>query len=371
MLRRQVSTGVRPSARGFEASSAAVNRPRPFAELRTPAASPSPTTQNNPIPIGASAPVRDDPHSLPSRSGAQALTNRRQTLNRPRQPDLLAGVISPAIPPTPPGPPPEDNQFWIDTLRAALAERSGKSKAIAEQALKACPTDPELMLLSALTALASGESRPGARAAEALRETLPDPRTRPSAHRPGACRPATIRRGLDDPEGETHRHPSRRHRRIHRRCGHARLAARPPANDQDPGIAANTARHPEAPRTPAPCSEKTAPAHQTAPAGRPRAPRPAATRSPLRHDVRHRQSRRHRNRRRRPRPDPVPPARRTRPPLACSRNSTNCSACPRCTTSSRIGTRPKPSAKSSSNIAAASCWPMRSVSARPSRPEWC
>ena len=85
------------------------------------------------------------------------MTDRRQTLNRPRQPDLLAGVVSPAVPPTPPGPPSEDNGFWIDTLRAALAERSGKSKAIAEQALKACPTDPELMLLSALTALASGE----------------------------------------------------------------------------------------------------------------------------------------------------------------------------------------------------------------------
>ncbi len=85
------------------------------------------------------------------------MTDRRQTPNRPRQPDLLAGVVSPAIPPDPPDPPPEDNEFWIDALRTALAERSGKSKAIAEQALKACPTDPELMLLSALTALASGE----------------------------------------------------------------------------------------------------------------------------------------------------------------------------------------------------------------------
>ena len=299
------------------------------------------------------------------------MTDRRQTPNRPRQPDLLAGVVSPAIPPTPPGPPPEDNEFWIDTLRAALAERSGKSKAIAEQALKACPTDPELMLLSALTALASGES---GQALALLKRFGKHYQTRAPAHLLTALALADQRQYAAAWAILKAKHIDTPHAAIAAFIGdavmhdwlRARLRTIKTLGSQP--IRPVTQKRPE---PPPPAPKKPPPRIKPPPPAAPASPRPAATRSPLRHDVRHRQSRRHRNRRRRPRPDPVPPARRTRPPLACSRNSTNCSACPRCTTSSRIGTRPKPSAKSSSNIAAASCWPTRSVSARPSRPGWC
>ncbi len=45
-------------------------------------------------------------------------------------------------------------QIWIDRLRQALAERSSQALDIAEEALHAWPASPELLLLSALAALA-------------------------------------------------------------------------------------------------------------------------------------------------------------------------------------------------------------------------
>jgi superfamily II DNA or RNA helicase len=42
---------------------------------------------------------------------------------------------------------------WVDRLREALGERSGDALAIAEEALRSCPGDPELLLLAALAAL--------------------------------------------------------------------------------------------------------------------------------------------------------------------------------------------------------------------------
>jgi superfamily II DNA or RNA helicase len=107
------------------------------------------------------------------------LSDYRQTPNRSGQPDLLAGVVAPPKPPTPAGPPPEGSEFWIASLRDALTARSAKAMGIAEQALKACPTDPELMLLSALTALASGE--PG-RALSLLKRFGKHYQTRAPAH---------------------------------------------------------------------------------------------------------------------------------------------------------------------------------------------
>jgi hypothetical protein len=59
--------------------------------------------------------------------------------------------------PEPPAPGDEGRDFWIRSLRSALAQRSSRSLAIAEQGLKACPIDPELLLLAALTATASGK----------------------------------------------------------------------------------------------------------------------------------------------------------------------------------------------------------------------
>ena len=51
----------------------------------------------------------------------------------------------------------EDRDFWLRRLRGALAQRSNRSLEIAERALSACPIDPELLLLGALTATASGK----------------------------------------------------------------------------------------------------------------------------------------------------------------------------------------------------------------------
>jgi superfamily II DNA or RNA helicase len=59
--------------------------------------------------------------------------------------------------PEPPVPADEDRDFWVRSLRGALAQRSPRSLAIAEQGLKACPVDPELLLWVALTATASGK----------------------------------------------------------------------------------------------------------------------------------------------------------------------------------------------------------------------
>jgi superfamily II DNA or RNA helicase len=59
--------------------------------------------------------------------------------------------------PEPPVPADEDGDFWVRSLRGALAQRSPRSLAIAEQGLKACPVDPELLLWVALTATASGK----------------------------------------------------------------------------------------------------------------------------------------------------------------------------------------------------------------------
>ena len=54
--------------------------------------------------------------------------------------------------PRPAGPADEDADFWLRCVRAALAQRSSRSMAIAEQGLQAWPVDPELLLLGALTA---------------------------------------------------------------------------------------------------------------------------------------------------------------------------------------------------------------------------
>jgi superfamily II DNA or RNA helicase len=50
-----------------------------------------------------------------------------------------------------------DRDYWDGTIRAALAERSRRSLLVAEQALNACPGDPDLLLLAALTALANAD----------------------------------------------------------------------------------------------------------------------------------------------------------------------------------------------------------------------
>ena len=51
----------------------------------------------------------------------------------------------------------DDRDFWVGSVRNALSEHSSRSLSIAEQALDVCPGDPELLLLGALTATASGQ----------------------------------------------------------------------------------------------------------------------------------------------------------------------------------------------------------------------
>ena len=47
--------------------------------------------------------------------------------------------------------------LWVERLRDALAKRSPDTRGVAEQAVRACPTDPELLLLAALAAVAASQ----------------------------------------------------------------------------------------------------------------------------------------------------------------------------------------------------------------------
>lgn len=51
----------------------------------------------------------------------------------------------------------EDAHFWIINLQDALANRSSRAVSIADKALELFPADPEILLLSTLTSLASGQ----------------------------------------------------------------------------------------------------------------------------------------------------------------------------------------------------------------------
>jgi superfamily II DNA or RNA helicase len=55
---------------------------------------------------------------------------------------------------TPPAPASASQEYWISTLRDALGDRSSEVFDLAGEALRAWPTDPEILLLAALTALA-------------------------------------------------------------------------------------------------------------------------------------------------------------------------------------------------------------------------
>ncbi len=50
---------------------------------------------------------------------------------------------------------PAGQEFWVGRVREALTARSSQAAEFAEEALRACPADPELLLLAALTALAA------------------------------------------------------------------------------------------------------------------------------------------------------------------------------------------------------------------------
>ena len=65
--------------------------------------------------------------------------------------DLLPGLLPE---PEEPDHSHEGPDHWIETLRGALADRSATVFDIADDALKAYPTHPEILLLAALTALA-------------------------------------------------------------------------------------------------------------------------------------------------------------------------------------------------------------------------
>ena len=202
-----------------------------------------------PISIGASAPVRDNPPSPESQ--------RSPGLDRPppnTEPAAPTRPIGRRRQPRHTARPARSPARGQRVLDRRLAHRPGRAlrkiKSDRRASTQGLPNRPRTNAAVGADRAGLRRARPRARAVEALREALPDPRARPFAHRSGLRRTATIRRGLGDPEGETHRHPSGRHRRIHRRCGHARLAARPPADDQNTGTAAKTSRHPEAPRDP-------------------------------------------------------------------------------------------------------------------------
>jgi superfamily II DNA or RNA helicase len=80
-----------------------------------------------------------------------AVTSRSQAPRDAAEQDLFADIGAESEPTAPNE---QDQNFWVRTVRAALAERSHRSLDIAESGLKACPIDPELLLLSALAAIA-------------------------------------------------------------------------------------------------------------------------------------------------------------------------------------------------------------------------
>lgn len=99
----------------------------------------------------------DNPRKMtqkPSRRtiAAPVTANGDRTPHDPAAQSHLPGLDLPADPPpaTPPGP-----ELWHNRLRDALAERSSQALDIAEEGLRAWPTDPELLLLAALTAVAA------------------------------------------------------------------------------------------------------------------------------------------------------------------------------------------------------------------------
>lgn len=67
-------------------------------------------------------------------------------------------ALLPGIDPRPDQPAAErpGRDFWTGRLRAALASRSAQALEVAEEGLRAWPVDPEMLLLAALTTLASG-----------------------------------------------------------------------------------------------------------------------------------------------------------------------------------------------------------------------
>lgn len=76
-------------------------------------------------------------------------TARNQGRRPAAQDDLLGG--------TAPAPDKHDRDYWEIEIRTLLAARSPRCMLVAEQALTACPGDPELLLLAALTALANDD----------------------------------------------------------------------------------------------------------------------------------------------------------------------------------------------------------------------
>ena len=60
-------------------------------------------------------------------------------------------VMEPAV--AEQAPVPDEPGSWVDRVRDALGERSGDALAIAEEGLRHCPGEPELLLLAALAAL--------------------------------------------------------------------------------------------------------------------------------------------------------------------------------------------------------------------------
>ncbi|WP_428537954.1 DEAD/DEAH box helicase [Rhodopila sp.] len=95
-----------------------------------------------------------------TRFAAQAtpLRGGRQASKRATEPALFAD-LEPA--PASRAPVVDDGEFWRRGIREALVQRSPRSLVIAEQSLRSCPLDPELLLLGALTAIASGRPERG------------------------------------------------------------------------------------------------------------------------------------------------------------------------------------------------------------------
>jgi hypothetical protein len=107
--------------------------------------------------LAASTPVRDSLDRMiqqPSRRDVAAMRPSSAASPAPRT--IRRQAVLPLIDPPPdePAAEPAGRDVWIARVRQALAARSSQALEFVEEALRAWPIDPELLLLAALTTLA-------------------------------------------------------------------------------------------------------------------------------------------------------------------------------------------------------------------------
>ena len=102
--------------------------------------------------------MRDSSSAMVQNPSLSSVVSARSRASAPRglaEQPALPGIDTPQEPPDVERP---TRGFWADRIRVALDQRSSQVFQIAEDALRAWPTDAEILLLAALTALAGNQT---------------------------------------------------------------------------------------------------------------------------------------------------------------------------------------------------------------------